>query len=74
MRVPADLSLVGYDDSAVAGLSGVSLTTVAQDSAALASAVLELTLARLEGDPTTERREVVVPPRLVVRSTSAAPS
>lgn len=79
VRVPEEVSLVGYDDSAVAGLAGVSLTTVAQDSEALAGAALGLALARVEGrdDAPVEdgrrRREVVVPPRLVVRGTTAPP-
>ncbi len=79
VQVPEDLSLVGYDDSAVARLHSVSLTTVAQDSPALAGAALELALSRLEdgppgtGDTSRSRREVVVPPRLVVRGTTAAP-
>ena len=88
LSVPAHLSLVGYDDSAVARLGSVWLTTVAQDSPALAAAALDLALARLEDgplaagtdDPTrgrrvegSVRREVVVPPRLVVRGTAAPP-
>jgi DNA-binding LacI/PurR family transcriptional regulator len=70
--VPDDVSVVGYDDSPVAGLAGVALTTVAQDSAALATSALELAIARVE-DGDTPTREVVVPPRLVVRSTTRAP-
>ena len=72
VAVPDELSLVGYDDSHVAGLSTVALTTIAQDSAAMARAALELALARTEeaGEPP---REVVVPPRLVVRLTTGAP-
>ncbi|WP_240917021.1 LacI family DNA-binding transcriptional regulator [Nocardioides sp. HDW12B] len=87
--VPGHLSLVGYDDSAVARLGSVQLTTVAQDSPALATAALGLALRRLEDGPSTPngdgvrdrgrggdsggRREVVVPPRLVVRGTTAPP-
>jgi DNA-binding LacI/PurR family transcriptional regulator len=72
-RVPAGLSVVGYDDSHIAGLSSVALTTVAQDSAALASSALELAVTRVEvGVEGPSPTEVVVPPRLVVRSTTAA--
>jgi DNA-binding LacI/PurR family transcriptional regulator len=73
VRVPADLSVVGYDDSHVAALSTVSLTTVAQDAPTLATAALDLAIARID-DPARARSEVVVPPRLVVRSTTAAPA
>jgi DNA-binding LacI/PurR family transcriptional regulator len=71
-RVPGGLSVVGYDDSHIAGLSSVALTTVAQDSAALASSALELAVTRVEaGTEGPLPTEVVVPPRLVVRTTTA---
>ena len=70
--VPAELSVVGYDDSHIAGLSTIGLTTVAQDAPALAEAALELALRRTD-DPAAPPEEVVVPPHLVVRSTSTAP-
>ena len=73
VAVPGDLSVVGYDDSHIAGLTSIALTTVAQDSTTLAASALELALHRAEDragrSPSTE---VVVPPRLVVRSTTAA--
>jgi DNA-binding LacI/PurR family transcriptional regulator len=72
VAVPEELSLVGYDDSHIAGLSSIALTTVAQDAHALADEALRLAIGRAEeagGVP----REIVVPPRLVVRSTTAAP-
>jgi DNA-binding LacI/PurR family transcriptional regulator len=71
--VPDRLSVVGYDDSHIAGLSSVALTTVAQDAASLAGSALELALARTE-DPTRPPAEVVVPPRLITRRTTAPPS
>jgi DNA-binding LacI/PurR family transcriptional regulator len=70
--VPGELSVVGYDDSHIAGLSSIALTTVAQDAHALADEALRLAIGRAEeaeGVP----KEIVVPPRLVVRSTTAAP-
>lgn len=70
VRVPEDLSVCGYDDSRVASLASVSLTTVAQDAADLASSALDLAIARTD-DPAITPTEVVVPPRLVVRSTTS---
>ena len=72
VAVPRSLSLVGYDDSRIAGLSTISLTTIAQDSRRLADAALDLAVRRAGGwdDPPVE---TVVPPRLVVRGTSAPP-
>ena len=70
--VPGELSVVGYDDSHIAGLSTIGLTTVAQDARALAEAALVLAVRRAD-DPTAPPEQIVVPPHLVVRSTSAAP-
>jgi DNA-binding LacI/PurR family transcriptional regulator len=71
--VPGRLSVVGYDDSRIAGLSSVALTTVAQDGTTLARSALDRALARTE-DPGQAAAEVVVPPRLVTRRTTASPA
>lgn len=70
-RVPEDVSVVGYDDSHIAGLAGVSLTTVAQDTTAIARSAIGLALDRLQ-DRDREASEVVIRPGLVVRATSGA--
>jgi DNA-binding LacI/PurR family transcriptional regulator len=72
LHVPGDLSLVGYDDTQVAGLTGVALTTVAQDAAALARRSLELAVRRVE-DSGRPCEEVVIEPSLVVRGTTGPP-
>jgi DNA-binding LacI/PurR family transcriptional regulator len=72
VSVPGGLSVVGYDDSHIAGLTSVALTTVAQDSARLAESALGLALSRVaDASGVPPCREVVVPPRLVVRRTTA---
>ena len=70
--VPGDVSVVGYDDSRIARLSSVDLTSVAQDVDRLTTLAVGRALARLDGTP-VDRRELVVPPRLVVRSSTAPP-
>jgi DNA-binding LacI/PurR family transcriptional regulator len=70
--VPADLSVVGYDDSPVARLGTVDLTTVSQAPRAMAWAAVAAAVERLEGGR-TEPVDVVLEPHLVVRGTSAAP-
>ncbi len=72
VRVPDELSLVGYDDSHIASLPSIALTTIAQDAPTLARAALDLALARTD-DGKREPSDVVVPPKLVVRQTSARP-
>jgi DNA-binding LacI/PurR family transcriptional regulator len=68
--VPGDLSVVGFDDSRIAALSTVSLTTVAQDIPALAQEAFRVSRARAEGEP-LDRVHRVIEPRLVVRRTTA---
>jgi DNA-binding LacI/PurR family transcriptional regulator len=67
--VPGSLSVVGYDNSHVARLSTVALTTVSQDASALAERAVERAVGRVEGE-LEGAEEVVVPPRLVVRRTT----
>ncbi|RBY83613.1 LacI family transcriptional regulator [Geodermatophilus sp. TF02-6] len=70
--VPEEVSVVGYDDSRIARLSSVDLTSVAQDVEQLTALAVQRALDRLDGRP-VGRRELVVPPHLVVRSSTAPP-
>ena len=71
-RVPDDVSVVGYDDSRLARLSHVDLTTIAQDTEQMTALAVARAVDRLDGTA-VEQREQVIPPRLVVRSTTTAP-
>jgi DNA-binding LacI/PurR family transcriptional regulator len=70
--VPGDLSLIGYDDSALSDNPRIDLTTVHQDAQALAHHAVRLAVAMLEGDDGSER-DLVLEPALVVRGTTAPP-
>jgi DNA-binding LacI/PurR family transcriptional regulator len=70
--VPGDVSVVGYDDSRLARLAHVDLTTIAQDTGTMTRLAVGRAIDRIEG-AAVDRREVVVPPRLVVRGTTAPP-
>ncbi len=50
LRVPGDLSVVGFDDLDIARVLDPPLTTVAADPAALGAAAFERLLARLAGE------------------------
>lgn len=73
VRIPDQLSVTGYDNSHIASLSTVALTTIAQDAPALASKALDLALAADEHEHSTSS-ETVLPPRLILRHTSAPPA
>jgi DNA-binding LacI/PurR family transcriptional regulator len=72
--VPRAMSVVGYDDSPIARLAHIDLTTVSQDTRALTEHAVTAVIERLE-HRRADYREVVVPPRLVIRGTTGpAPS
>jgi DNA-binding LacI/PurR family transcriptional regulator len=68
VRVPGDVSVVGFDDSRLARLAHIDLTTIAQDTATMARLAVGKAIGRIEGASAV--RESVVPPRLVVRGTA----
>jgi DNA-binding LacI/PurR family transcriptional regulator len=70
--VPGEVSVVGYDDSRIARLTSVDLTSVGQDVEQLTTLAVERALERLDGTQ-VRQRELVVAPRLVVRSSTAPP-
>jgi DNA-binding LacI/PurR family transcriptional regulator len=70
--VPGSLSVVGYDDSPLARLAHVNLTTVSQDTRQQAEHAVAAAVERLE-EGRSEPREVVLTPRLVVRRTAGPP-
>ena len=72
LDVPGDISVVGYDDSRLARLSHIDLTTVAQDIERITTLAVDRAVDRLDGNPVAHR-ELVIPPHLLVRSTTAAP-
>lgn len=72
VRVPADLSIAGFDDISAAALSDPPLTTVRLPSYQEGQAAIELVFQLLDGE--TLPREVIVPTDVIVRgSTGAAP-
>jgi DNA-binding LacI/PurR family transcriptional regulator len=73
LDVPGAMSVVGYDDSTLARLAHVDLTTVSQDARTQAEQAVALAVQRLE-DGRAAPREVVLTPHLVLRSTTAPPA
>ena len=70
--VPGQVSVIGYDDSTLARLVHIDLTTVNQDAPAQARHAVEAAVSRLD-DGRTRRMETVLVPHLVVRGSTARP-
>ncbi|GAA4478468.1 LacI family DNA-binding transcriptional regulator [Microbacterium panaciterrae] len=73
LRVPEDVSVVGYDDAPEAAYLYPPLTTVRQDFAALGQLMMQkLLLAVEEPDAVTE--DTPIPTQLIVRQSTLAPA
>src|SRR5205823_6304647 len=69
VRIPEDVSVVGYDDSRMARLSFIDLTTIRQDTKHLAELAVEAAAQRLDEGRTTPR-EIVLKPTLITRGST----
>lgn len=69
LRVPEDISIVGYDDISLAGLRGVGLTTIRVPQYEIGRAAAEILLNKITGT-SQGYRKVVFQPELVVRQTT----
>jgi LacI family transcriptional regulator, galactose operon repressor len=71
LRVPENVSVVGFDDIALAGLARVSLTTVSQPREELARVAVQILLERVRTGEALPFRHVRLRPKLVVRGSTA---
>ncbi|MFJ2369168.1 LacI family DNA-binding transcriptional regulator [Microbacterium sp. NPDC087665] len=69
--VPADVSVVGFDDVPDAANYRPPLTTIRQDFTALADRAVAALVAEIEGDAVADTS--IIPTALVTRSSTAAP-
>jgi DNA-binding LacI/PurR family transcriptional regulator len=72
LRVPEDISIVGYDGVALGALRTLSLTTIAQPLTELGRLGAERLFDRLEGRKVKDR-SILLEPELLARGTTTAP-
>jgi DNA-binding LacI/PurR family transcriptional regulator len=70
--VPADVSIVGFDDMDVAASFWPPLTTIRQDFAAVGRLSIRKLLAKVS-DPAASNDTTIVPTELVIRTSTALP-
>jgi DNA-binding LacI/PurR family transcriptional regulator len=68
LRIPLDLSVVGFDNVRQAAWGSYQLTSVEQDADAMIEATTQLLLHQIEGE--VQSSSVVLPARLVVRGST----
>ena len=72
IRVPNDVSVVGFGDISMASYIGVPLTTVSQNAYELGRVASKMIIDRLQGKDVPPRFEKV-PTRLRIRKSAAPP-
>lgn len=74
IRIPDDLTLVGFDDLPMASWEAFSLTTIRYDLQAMARAAARLLVDRLSGNAPESAQRAAFTPELVRRATHAPPA
>lgn len=70
IRVPQDMSLIGFDDIELAHFTSPALTTIAQPKDRIGVAAVDMLLERIQGGR-VEARKVLFQPELIVRHSTA---
>ncbi|MBO3746145.1 LacI family DNA-binding transcriptional regulator [Streptosporangiaceae bacterium NEAU-GS5] len=71
LAVPGDISIAGYDNTRLAALPNIAITSIDQDGAVMGHTAARLLLERIEGRTSAVRFSVT--PSLVPRRSTAAP-
>jgi LacI family transcriptional regulator len=73
LSVPDDMSIVGFDDIAMASYTSPPLTTVVHPFADMARVSTELLIEKLSGSSPGSRRKIVLDVKLAIRGSTARP-
>lgn len=71
LRVPEDVSVIGFDNTILSSVTDPALTTVAQPMDRMAKLVFNLLTGHLENKPDTAMQRIVLRPELIVRQSTA---
>jgi DNA-binding LacI/PurR family transcriptional regulator len=71
LRVPEEVSVIGFDDIFVSALPWIELTTVRPQSWQLGASAAELLLDLIGKRRSGDMREIILPNELILRATTA---
>jgi len=72
LKVPDDISIIGFDNIPIAEVITPALTTIAQPINAIAQQAMALLLRRMEGDTSEYPSRITLVPELIVRDSCRA--
>ncbi|NQX61629.1 LacI family DNA-binding transcriptional regulator [Paenibacillus qinlingensis] len=73
LRVPEDISVIGFDNTILASVTDPPLTTIAQPIEPMGKQVVDLLILELKKKSQVKQR-IVMPPELIIRQSTAAPA
>lgn len=73
IRVPEDVSLIGYDNSPITSDYFLKMTTIDENGILIGREAARILLERMNKDSKKALRKVSIPPTLLVRETTAKP-
>lgn len=73
IKIPNDISIVGYDDIQLGSFYKPHLTTIHQPIEQLVILTCERLIELLESKKCNKSKQIIIPPKLVIRDSTAAP-
>ncbi len=69
LKVPKDISVIGFDDISFASLHKIQLTTIFQDKYEIGKLSVQLLIDRLRNKDLAENKQHILEPKLIIRKT-----
>ncbi|SEN75010.1 LacI family DNA-binding transcriptional regulator [Paenibacillus sp. OV219] len=73
LRVPAEVSIIGFDNTILATVTDPALTTIAQPTDKLGQLAVDLIIGKREPDQPVTSKRIVLEPELIVRQSTGRP-
>ena len=67
VKIPEEMSLVGFNDIELTAVKGIELTTIGQKKYEMGATAVKMLVERIEGKKVESSREVILEPELIIR-------